>query len=562
MQKPSFLKMQTKIVALTLLTTVLMWGVLTAVAAAGMQRIYNQQVDRIIAQTVEQSSRYVSTELRDVVALVHYSLLNGALQAALRGDVKHNTKDYIVAQSVISPILTQLQIQNAYIESTALTVSDTVFQGDVYGADIDSLPLLLEQAAQSNLVYWGTETVLNSATGHMVLPVVLRVPTGDFSVKNEAYILINLDAERLFHHILTLEKELGCTLILHDGQKVIYGDPALFADLAQTRYVQSDTPLEINGWKLACIMDRETLYAPRNAAVREMMVSSLAVLTGCVLLAVLVARTISRPIVRLTGAAQRVASGDYTARVALPGGDEIGTLSRAFDSMTQKIAQNIAELEEKNVQLAQTQSQKRAAEIRTLQAQINPHFLYNTLDSVYWYSMSGRHKEIGLIVEKLSEMLRIGLSKGSEYITLAQEMRHAQDYLQIQQVIFSGKFDFSIRCDAQAQQHRVVKVLLQPLVENSIVHGFSNMEQGGHIDVYAGVEGECLVLRVTDNGCGFAAAQKVPASDYSGFALHNISERLALHYGQDASVSVESVPSERTAVTISIRRERTEEGYV
>ncbi len=251
-------------------------------------------------------------------------------------------------------------------------------------------------------------------------------------------------------------------------------------------------------------------------------------------------------------------NGDFTVRSHLRGKDEIGELGQSFNSMCTQIEGYIAMLEEEKRQVARVEENKRKAEMRVLQAQINPHFLYNTLDSLYWYSISGKKDEIGQIVVDLSQMLRIGLSKGSEEISVEQELKHVENYLRIQKVIFSDKFDYEIVCGPDVGRYRIVKILLQPLAENSMVHGFADMESMGRIRVRAEIEGSEMAFRVTDNGCGFGSGANSHKSPYSGYAFKNIEERLKLHYGGDASIRVTSIPYEETTVEIRIRLERME----
>ena len=545
-----------KLLLLPLIAILLMGLGLGAAAVYAIQTSYETRVQRIIEQTVEESSRYVSAELRNTVNLVHYSLLDGRLQQALASDLSGaDMAEYITAQDVITSVLTQLQAQGRFIESAALTAQGQLFSGGLHDVRYDMAPLL-DAAGQSGLATWSDATVVNEASGREVIPLVLRVPTGDFFTRNEAYILINLDAEMLFSYIGELERSLECALILHSGDTILYDPGGLYQNLDHNAKVVNDTRLEINNWSLFCVMDRSQLYASRNIALAHMAAAAVVIGIFCLAFSLLVARSILRPVRGLTRAAGLVAKGDYAVRIEEEGTDELSQLARAFNTMTAQIHANVAALEEKNRQIARGEQQKRQAEMRALQAQINPHFLYNTLDSVYWYALSGRQKETGVLVETLSDMLRIALSKGSEYIPLEKEIRHMEDYLRIQSTIFPGRFTYTVENTANGAYH-VLKVLLQPLVENSINHGFADREQGGRIAVRIREEGDFLCLCVQDNGCGFAqAAQQAARSEYAGFALHNLEERLQVHYGADAALTIRSEPDRETCVEIRIRRSR------
>lgn len=556
MLKLKNLNLQVKLFLLTGVTTFLMWLGLTTVGVRAIQSSYEKEVDHIVRQTISQSSLYVSTEFRNVISLVHYALLSDSLQQALRLPVENSSR-YISIQSAAMPILDQLRLQSDLIDSAALITKDAVFQNSIYPAGYD-LAALMDEAGSDRLIYWSNKPTYNPSTKHWVLPVVMRIPTGDFTVKNEAYIALSLDADYLFDYIQSTENELNCALILHDGTTVIYGSEDTFADRGSDGVLESDTPMEVNDWSLCCILDKDTLYDGQNRAVGFIVIISLCIMALCLLFATLIAREISRPVRRLTEAAEKIAAGDYSAAVHLTGTDELGVLGRAFNDMTAQIRRSITALEEKNALLVETQEQKRAAEMRVLQAQINPHFLYNTLDSIYWYSLSNRQRDIGNVVQRLAKMLRIALSKGSEYIPVERELQHVANYLEIESTIYQGRFTYEVEADPAVMSCTVLKILLQPLAENSITHGFANMERGGHIRVQVGQDADDLVLSVTDNGCGFPQEERTDAhtSEYSGFALKNLESRLQLHYGADARVLIHSIPTEKTTVTIKIRKSR------
>lgn len=556
MLKLKNLNLQVKLFLLTGVTTFLMWLGLTTVGVRAIQSSYEKEVDHIVRQTISQSSLYVSTEFRNVISLVHYALLSDSLQQTLRLPVE-NSNRYISIQSAAMPILDQLRLQSDLIDSAALITKDAVFQNSIYPAGYD-LAALMDEAGSDRLIYWSNKPTYNPSTKHWVLPVVMRIPTGDFTVKNEAYIALSLDADYLFDYIQSTENELNCALILHDGTTVIYGSEDTFADRGSDGVLESDTPMEVNDWSLCCILDKDTLYDGQNRAVGFIVIISLCIMALCLLFATLIAREISRPVRRLTEAAEKIAAGDYSAAVHLTGTDELGVLGRAFNDMTAQIRRSITALEEKNALLVETQEQKRAAEMRVLQAQINPHFLYNTLDSIYWYSLSDRQRDIGNVVQHLAKMLRIALSKGSEYIPVERELQHVANYLEIESTIYQGRFTYEVEADPAVMSCTVLKILLQPLAENSITHGFANMERGGHIRVQVGQDADDLALSVTDNGCGFPQEERTDAhtSEYSGFALKNLESRLQLHYGADARVLIHSIPTEKTTVTIKIRKSR------
>jgi two-component system sensor histidine kinase YesM len=266
---------------------------------------------------------------------------------------------------------------------------------------------------------------------------------------------------------------------------------------------------------------------------------------------------ISRPINRLMAFMQRAESGDLTTRYWGDRMDEVGMLGRSFNSMLTKIndLMSFAERQEK---------QKREAELRTLQAQIKPHFLYNTLDTIHWMSRKQGAEQVAEMVEALSKLFRIGLSKGSEFIPLAEEFEHVRSYLQIQKHRYKDKLQFALELDPQIAHVPVLKVILQPIVENAIYHGVKERRGPGAISVKGCRSDDLVMLTVTDDGVGMderklalireklnSPAESNPGAASAGYGLSNVQSRLLLTYGKpEYGIHVDSRAGTGTTVTI------------
>ncbi|MDD3251457.1 MAG: histidine kinase [Lachnospiraceae bacterium] len=552
------IKVGNKMALVALVSILFVWIGLVLVAVHSIYHMYSRKTDRIVEQTAKLTSKYVNTEYTNIINLAHYSAVGDEMQMALRLDVSRSNQNYIAAQSMIGPILTQLQFQNEFIDSAQVLIKGRWFYDDnsaTTGLVQPELDAMVDEAEGRLLIYWSEKSIYNPGTGHQVMPIIMRVPNGSMSSKDEAYMVVNINVNKMFSYLKELEHSTGCSLVIHNGEHVIFGDEALFAKMEGPKYIIRETGIHINDWMLSCVMDRAGMFAELYRTVLQMLAISLLIAIFCVLMAVWVGRSVTRPLGKLMEQVQLFESGDFGARSTLYGKDEIGQLGNSFNSMCDQIAEDIRMLEAEKEQVKRVEENIRKEEMKVLQAQINPHFLYNALDSLYWYSLSGRQAEIGQIVVDLSQMLRIGLSKGSEEITVEQELKHVENYLRIQKVIFNDKFDFELEHDEAILPYRIVKILLQPLAENSLVHGFADMEKGGRIKISARVEGGEGVFSVEDNGCGFERAAKNAPTKFSGYALKNINKRIALHYNEGATLKIESVPYEKTRVEIRIALE-------
>lgn len=268
--------------------------------------------------------------------------------------------------------------------------------------------------------------------------------------------------------------------------------------------------------------------------------------------------SISRPIHRLMNFMRRAESGDLTTRYWSNSMDEIGMLGRSYNRMLGHIHELLA-LTEKQ------EKQKREAELRVLQAQIKPHFLYNTLDTIHWMSKKQGADDVSEMVGALSRLFRISLSKGREMIPLAQEFDHVESYLLIQKYRYRDKLKYTLNLDPEISQLSVLKVILQPIVENAIYHGIKERRGPGLVTISGKREGDQVLLTVSDDGKGMDADTlarlrrklEFPEENIeldtsgSGYGLLNVQSRLQLNYGMDqAGLTIESEPGIGTTITL------------
>jgi putative HAMP domain protein len=203
---------------------------------------------------------------------------------------------------------------------------------------------------------------------------------------------------------------------------------------------------------------------------------------------------------------------------------------------------------------------KRKSEFDTLQSQINPHFLYNTLDIIVWMIENENSDKAVNIVTALAKFFRISLSKGKNIITVKDEVEHVRNYLMIQNMRFKNRFEYSIDVDEEVLSYSSLKLMLQPLVENAIYHGMEFMDGDGEIDVKVFKEDDSLYFMITDNGLGMSedmvetllSKDFVPSKKGSGIGVKNVNERIKLYFGSEYGLKVESEPDEGTKITIHL----------
>lgn len=241
------------------------------------------------------------------------------------------------------------------------------------------------------------------------------------------------------------------------------------------------------------------------------------------------------------------------------GTEETDILYHSFQKMTE----HIQLLMDKN---AQENRQKRKAELLALQAQINPHFLYNTLDSINALAILNDDKDISNMTTSLAHLLRLSIGQPDEFVTIDDEIKHIKAYLTIQKIRYNDKFDVEFHIDSGIGQFPVIRLILQPLIENCIYHGFETKEGKGHIAVNAWDSGDQIVIQIADDGSGTdpetekeiqdnLASVKKPGKGCS-VGIYNVNERLRLYYGDKSSLSFHSIPNKETTVTIRLPKEK------
>ncbi len=281
-----------------------------------------------------------------------------------------------------------------------------------------------------------------------------------------------------------------------------------------------------------------------------------AVLTVTLLLySVRVTKRIVNPISTLSQKAQQFGEGDFDVTPVDTHITELQTLDTTFNEMAHRIDTLMAR------QMEDQQSLRRA-ELELLQAQINPHFLYNTLDSIAILADCHREDDVVTMVTSLSTFFRNSLNKGEDIITLEAECMQVKSYLEIQQIRYSDILEYEIHIPEELMDCRMPKLILQPLVENALYHGIKNRRGMGKIIVSAESCGDDLILRVSDNGAGMNEAQVAALraglyeDRHTGLGLVNVHRRIRLHCGADYGLSFESTPGKGSTVSVCLPGKR------
>lgn len=316
------------------------------------------------------------------------------------------------------------------------------------------------------------------------------------------------------------------------------------------KYLVTRTDMKTTGWTLVSMVPYKSVMAETMAISGVMILAVAITLIVTLLLLNRILTGVVKPLKKLEKYMVQVNPDNMDQRMEILTDDEIGHLSMKFNQMMNRI-RNLKE------QVIEEQEDKRKYELQALQAQINPHFLYNTLDSIIWMAETN-DSNIVAMTEALAKLFRISLNKGNEEISLERELEHVKNYLIIQSMRYADKFTYEISAEPGVERCRTIKLILQPIVENCIYHGIKKKRGTGKITIRAYRREQNLIIEVSDDGCGMPEeiCRKILSDEIesenisgSGIGVKNVNERIQLRFGKKYGLSYSSEEGVGTTVT-------------
>ena len=310
---------------------------------------------------------------------------------------------------------------------------------------------------------------------------------------------------------------------------------------------------DITGWTIVGCMNMSELLRNSRQTRSIYVLVAVGLIIVALLISSLIARNITLPIQKLRDSMKSVQKGNFDIEdIEVISDNEIGSLTRSFNVMTHRIW----ELMEQNVK---EQEQKRKIELKALQSQINPHFLYNTLDSIIWMAEGKKNEEVVIMTASLARLLRQSISNEDELVTVGQEIEYVRSYLTIQKMRYKDKLEFEIKADPSITQVPIIRLVLQPLVENAIYHGLKYKDSKGLLTVHGYMKGENAVIDITDDGVGMDEETLKHIYDKhkvnyrsNGVGVYNVQQRLVLYYGKDYGIIYHSEKGKGTTASVVI----------
>ena len=362
--------------------------------------------------------------------------------------------------------------------------------------------------------------------------------------------------------------DMAGNIVYHPQQQLLYSslkqeNTERIAELTDGSLVENNTIYAVQGlqndrWKVVGVsFVQESISESLLEMGRILVLSGILILLAAMLVAAALSRALSRPIRELASQMEAFErNAEEFTYTPYGRAREVLVLSESFSHMVLRLQDLMERVRDEQINLRKT-------ELKALQAQINPHFLYNTLDSISWMCEQGRNKEAVRMVNALARLFRISISRGHELIPVRSELQHAESYLQIQSYRYRNQFTYSFEADERCLDYLCNKITLQPIIENAIYHGINGLVEDGRILVTVREDGEDIVMTVEDNGSGMDAAQieavmNKERSDHAGIGIKNVNDRLKIYFGPAYGITIDSVPDEGTRVVIRMPKVREE----
>ncbi|WCT55210.1 sensor histidine kinase [Paenibacillus kyungheensis] len=363
-----------------------------------------------------------------------------------------------------------------------------------------------------------------------------------FIVDGTGNIIYHPQQQLLYSNLAT--EEIPQVLTTASGQSFTADD-----NKGKRIYSVQDTGL---GWKIVGVTYSDDLIANKSSIQHSILLYALLGIGISIIISLLLSLHLTKPIKRLQQDMKQVELGNFHIQTSIEEDNEINQLGQSFNVMVNEIKHLMDET-------VQTSEQKRKTELLLLQAQINPHFLYNTLDSIIWMAEQEKHEEVVDMTSALAKMFRASITRDQELVSIRVEIEHIRHYLFIQKMRYREQLDYVFDIPSDILQYKTVKILLQPFIENAIYHGIRSKTTPGIIYISARQEQDDLLFEVRDNGLGMTTERlaqvnkgTVATNTQHGIGIGNVNERIQLYFGATYGMSIHSVLGEGTVVTIRV----------
>lgn len=589
-----FRTLRSKLITSFLLVVVIPVFVVSFVSFRLFQKNMEEAVNHSVLQSLNQANNTINNIINTVLSASNYIIMDKEIADVLQnGNINNgmglNTfyyNDFIKIQDKMTNLQSTLLIS----KNARLTIIDNF--GRIYrnweGRPRDYVSDFREQS-------WFKETVNINGYALWIAPhidytdeesmnnkyfiTLSRLIKGNKAVGGIGVLLLSIEEAELYNEVFSNQEQLKGSvyyLINSEGVIISHSNKSLIGTnvsgenhiknlLHQDRgYFTSEIDnkksmvtyftVERTGWKIVQIIEYSQLFNNVNNLRNMTIAITLFSLIIFIFVAVFVVITITKPIKKMRKLMKKVEDGNFDVNIEVKGHDEIGEFGISFNSMITKIKLLIEQVREE-------QKKKEQLRLDALQAQINPHFLFNTLNTIKWTAALNQDESVVKMLAALGGVLELSMGRGNEIISLKNEIEALKNYILIQKMRYNQKFHISYDIDEGVCECRVLKLMLQPIVENCLIHGFSQDHLHLSINVTASIVGQYLIIKVIDNGVGIPEdkissilmdykSEENIKGRFSGIGLKNVNDRIKLHFGDNYGLNIISTIENGTIVQV------------
>ena len=560
-QKYKDLKYRYKLTIMMILCSLIPVCVISGYTQIRTVQIMREKEQIGLEQVLEQSVNSIDNRIQIYTNLINYLTYSSDLREIMEKECSSDYEAYLAYTEIADPMFTMPQLYHEEIRSITLYAENIQVE---HGNTLAPLSVAQNQTWYSKINEKGTVQWLVKQGNKKEILAVRKFYRQD---SIQAMLVLTLDYNRVLEPFADLLTENRGGLILDEQGNVVYSgyrmdapykpDKETSLNYLKEHYVCIEKKIEDTKWNFCLYQPKEEL----EKSVWTLLLGNIPVLLLCLLLILLLGYFFSRKMVerleRLTENMNQINLGLRKVTVVSQSKDEIGVLVRTFTRMMDEINKLISQVYEAKIKLQKT-------EMKALQAQINPHFLYNSLSIINWKALEADNEEISRITLALSTYYRTSLNKGETMTIAANEIRNIDAYLQIQLIMHDNSFQVIKEIQEDALSYSVPKLILQPLVENAIEHGLDVSEKEEKwLKISVCKEKDALIMAVEDNGMGMSEEQAKSIITYrsKGYGVRNVNDRITLLYGEEYHLRVKSRQGEGCRIEIAIPVNKEEKRY-
>ena len=560
-QKYKDLKYRYKLTIMMILCSLIPVCVISGYTQIRTVQIMREKEQIGLEQVLEQSVNSIDNRIQIYTNLINYLTYSSDLREIMEKECSSDYEAYLAYTEIADPMFTMPQLYHEEIRSITLYAENIQVE---HGNTLAPLSVAQNQTWYSKINEKGTVQWLVKQGNKKEILAVSKFYRQD---SIQAMLVLTLDYNRVLEPFADLLTENRGGLILDEQGNVVYSgyrmdapykpDKETSLNYLKEHYVCIEKKIEDTKWNFCLYQPKEEL----EKSVWTLLLGNIPVLLLCLLLILLLGYFFSRKMVerleQLTENMNQINLGLRKVTVVSQSKDEIGVLVRTFTRMMDEINKLISQVYEAKIKLQKT-------EMKALQAQINPHFLYNSLSIINWKALEADNEEISRITLALSTYYRTSLNKGETMTIAANEIRNIDAYLQIQLIMHDNSFQVIKEIQEDALSYSVPKLILQPLVENAIEHGLDVSEKEEKwLKISVCKEKDALIMAVEDNGMGMSEEQAKSIITYrsKGYGVRNVNDRITLLYGEEYHLRVKSRQGEGCRIEIAIPVNKEEKRY-